>query len=244
MSRISGFQFVVSGLLVLVMAAVARRGEATPVTVIPDSTNRILAVTATPALADTVNLNTLFSTWLSAGGANTQRTLQTTSVATFNAALELELGALGPGQSYQINSATLTAGDATNNYIGNATAHQVLVTYDPNTVTWNTFNGGGVAGVQYNATAAATSVPGVNSATWDLTSIVQDWLSATPSTAINSLFFASTVVETGADTFTDYNRVSWTLDAVVVPEPGSLALVGITMGIGIIALTKRRRSKS
>ncbi len=208
---------------------------AATVIVVPDSTNRITVVDADPTRADTVFTN--FSTWQSnSGTGNTQRTMQITSTATFIAALEAELGPLGAGESYQINSATLTVGDATDDYTDIATAHHLLVTYNPATVTWNTFNNGGVAGIEYAGSPLATSVAGTNSATWDLTSVVQGWIDGGTN---EGLYFKSVGNTTGTSTFTTVTG-TWTLDAEIVPEPGIAGLTGMA---GMLLLLRRRRRR-
>ena len=188
--------------------------QAAPVTVTPDSTKRITVVDADPTRANTVFTN--FSTWQTDSATkNTQRTMQITSTATFIAALEAELGPLGAGESYQINSATLTVGDATDDYTDIATAHHLLVTYNPATVTWNTFNNGGAAGVDYAGSPLATSVAGTNSATWDLTSVVQGWIDGGTNMG---LYFKSAGNTNGTSTFTTVTG-TWILDGAIVSGP-------------------------
>ena len=210
------------------LVAAAGQADAATFTVTPDSVNRLTYVSATPTTqANTVYYNGLFSTWLQTG--NMQRTLLATSTTTFEAALLAQLGPLGAGQSYQINSAVLTAGDLLNDYTDAATAHQVLVDYATNTVTWNNFNNGGVAGVQYSSAASATSVPNFTSsnATWNLTSDVQDWLSGGTN---KGLIFISVGDTAGPPTFTDYNRVAWTLNAEIATLPPAIELDGLSTG--------------
>jgi hypothetical protein len=135
------------------------------------------------------------------------------------------LGTLSAGQSYQINSAVLTVGTSVNPYIsdGSKESHLVLVTYDPTTVTWNSFTGSsatttaGVAGTDYAAANLATGTlnPGV-SVSWDFTAAAQGFLN-NPA-ANKGIYFNGfgSITSPLANEGTDLGDVSWTVDAIKV----------------------------
>ncbi len=184
-----------------------------------------------------------FSTYISQ--YQTQRTLLSTTNATFNAALESELGALGAGQAYQINSAIFTAGVSSDDYTGNTGAFAMKVDWD-NTATWNESSTGNnwsaaglVAGTDYESTAAADAVAATSySRTWDLTTEVQDWLSGADATNYG-LFFAENGA--GASNYTEPANVQWTIDAqiVAVPEPSAYAAIAGFLALGWVMLRRR-----
>ena len=73
--------------------------QAATINVTPDSVNRVIAGP---------HANQHFAANFSTDPSNNQKTLVETTDANINAALLAQLGALGAGESYQINSATLT----------------------------------------------------------------------------------------------------------------------------------------
>ena len=219
----------------------------------------VCAFVAVPVRADMVNLNPdavnriIGTNWadmhwtdyFSTSGHGPQRTLVATNTASFLSALNSALGPLGAGQYYQINSAILRAGVDSDDYAteGAAGAYEVLVPYNTSTVTWNTFGGGGVSGVQYALTPGATGVVLGNSTSWNLTTLVQDWAGG----ATNyGLFFpdnAPVQPTNTPDMADEYTRtlaghVQWTMDATIVPVPGAV-LLGI-LGLSAVGVKLRK----
>jgi len=142
-----------------------------------------------------------------------------------------------------INSATLTLRTNGNSFDGTADTLSVFRTtsnWDESTVTWNSFNAGGVAGVDYDAAVLDTFVPLNPSTNYDIdiTAAAQIW---SGNTALNQGII---VIGSGFD------RVSFrsddiassqpllTIDYSVIPEPAS----GTLAGIGLVLLAVRRRS--
>jgi len=224
--------------VVALCAVVAAPATADMVTFSPDAVNRIIGT-------DWANMH--WTDFFSTSGHGPQRTLVATSTATFVSQLNTLLGPLGAGEYYLINSATLRAGVASDNYAteGAAGAYEVLVPYNTATVTWNTFNAGGVAGVDYELLPAATGVVAAPTTTWTLTGLVQSWVNG----ATNyGLFFPDNAPPQPTDTpdmadeytTTGAGHVLWTVDATVVPVPGAV-LLGI-LGLGAAGLRLRRRA--
>jgi hypothetical protein len=212
------------------------------VNVSPDSVNRLIS-----GKFSDIHFDDRFST----NAFDTQRTLLETTNATFISALEVVLGPLGVGESYRINSATLTVGSESDAYTadGAKTARVMLVSWDSDLVTWNTRATGTLwaspglsAGTEYSAAIADTGFVDGSQTLWTgLGATVSDWLSG--SVPNYGLFFPD------YGTLADENQeaaaanVTWTLDATrtsAVPAPGTLFLA-LT---GLIGATFARRSLS
>lgn len=226
---------------ILTLVLFAATTQADTVTVTPDGVSRLLS----GAEADLTHTD-FFSTHDSL----TQKTLVATTNANFLTELQNVLGSLGTGESYQVNSATLTVGATADDYttIGGARAHVVIVPWTSAAVTWNNFNGGGVAGVDYNAAAADTGTVASPTTTWSgLASTVQDWLDGAVTN--NGLFFPDTG-EFSLTEVTATENVSWTLDAQIVsapaptvPEPSTFCLAAFGLvSLGLVAWRRRRRA--
>lgn len=130
-----------------------------------------------------------------------------------------------------IDSATLEL-DKFNGTVGDVDVHQVLTAWAESTVTWNSFNGGGVAGTDFVSTPAATYSPGTSSSgtnVIDVTSIVQAWSNG----AANEGFY----LVNGSNDGVTYRSDDATVGAVpaltinystaVIPEPSAFALLGL-----------------
>jgi hypothetical protein len=207
--------------------------EFTPLTdplvdVTADSANRIIGSLA----------NTHYDTPFATTNSGPQKTLVQTTNATLLAALG---AALGPGP-YTIDSAILTVGDPADSYNPtDATAHVVLVPWDPTDVTWNEADAdldigwgtpGLLAGTDYDATVAANGVVQGTTTVFDLTAVVQGWLDG--SIPNYGLLFPTTTSGGSPETLPSY--VVWTIQASI-PEPASAVLLGLA---GLLALRRRR----
>lgn len=82
----------------------------------------------------------------------------------------------------EVSSAKLRVGSPivfqtyTNPPIVDNHAYRVIKGYDPDSVTWNSFGSGGVAGVDYTTSGSVIGVIGSYYTEWDLTGIVRGWL--------------------------------------------------------------------
>ena len=135
--------------------------------------------------------------------------------------------------------------DKTEGSVNNVSVHQVITSWDESTVTWNNFNGGGVSGVDYVATAGAVYSPGTSDSgvnQIDVTSIVQAWSSG----ATNNGFY---LINDGMDGVT-YRSNNATMGAVPkltvnyshasVPEPSAFVLFGLIASVYGLRRFKRR----
>lgn len=144
-----------------------------------------------------------------------------------------------------VTSATLKLVTGSNNADGSAdihSVHQVLSGWDEDTVTWDSFNMGGVAGVDFVASALATYTPADFETAYeiDVTAAVQAWANGEDN-------FGLMILNPGADRSTyasdDSAYSSWRPMLIVelsmaVPEPSTALLVGI----GLVLLAGRRRA--
>lgn len=134
-----------------------------------------------------------------------------------------------------IDSAVLEL-DKTEGSDGNVSVHQILTAWDEASVTWNSFNGGGVAGVDYVVPPATVYAPGISDSgvnSIDVTSIVQAWSSG----ETNQGFY---LVNDGMDGVT-YRSSDATVGLVPklaihystasVPEPTSFLLFGLLASV-------------
>ena len=209
----------------------------------PDSVNRIIEFNGPPFgdLRDTV-FTTFFSTF-SNGTTNVQSSIVGTSNSSLLNALATTLGALGSGQSYVINSASLTVGSLSDNYTVASSAHRFLANWDTASLTWNNCGTapGCVAGTDYmNPASAIGVVDGVTQSTsWDLTADVATALDG----GSDLDFFFPAVLGTGFATFTLASNVSWQIDASIetdVLEPSTLSV--LAFGLAGFGYMRRRRA--
>lgn len=131
-------------------------------------------------------------------------------------------GQIPPGSI--INSCTLTA-YFTNPTNGTISVHQILVPWDENTVTWNTFGSapGGVSGTDFDAAPGGTFIPATMNE-WhsvDITSMCQAWSDGAPNHGIimfNSGTDGAVFLSSEANYFLrPYLTVNWTPATVVTP---------------------------
>jgi len=139
-----------------------------------------------------------------------------------------------------INSATLTLSQTGENFAGSndtLSVFQVISGWVEGTVTWNSFNTGGVAGTDYTATALDTFVQ--TPSTVDILLAVQNW-SANTSTNQGVLIINPGIdgsVLRSDEGATLAIRPLLTVDFTVIPEPASWMLVASALGM----MTFKRR---
>ncbi len=246
------------------LASFAMTAQAgTEVSVGPDNVNRLFDDNNGGAGANS-HYDAHFSTW---DGASDRwwHTLVNTESATFTSALETELGALGAGESYQINSATLVVGSTSANSKADtynsptAGAYVVTTAYNPDNVTFNDSDTGtaadwtdgqfttGASGYTSNNYSGSNLVTGVftqtgsdgsdifgyTTFTFDKT-VVQSWLTSSQDLVFNG----GGVTHWSAETVVA--NVNWVLDAEVIPEPGTYALMGGLLALGYVMVRRRR----
>lgn len=165
--------------------------------------------------------NATFSDLFSTNSSDTQTTLVKTENSAFNTALTTNLGALGIGESYQINSAILVVGNSFSLYItsGNKESHLVLLSYNESNITWNSFNSLGGVGTAYASANLVTGVQAANSVSWNFTTTVRAFLAGTISNY--GIYFSGT--GTGAAEELNTSNVVWQLDAVKIPATSAVS---------------------
>lgn len=227
----------------LVMASPVSAGV---ITVASTNVNRLASGFSDGVSYGDINeLNQYFSTfkYLGLEGFFLQSTLIYTDGSTFDSALTTAFGS-----GYKINSVQLIVGSDQDSYASDGAkgAYRVLTSYDPQTVTWNNFNAGGVAGTEYAATPLATGVINGNTTTWTFSAaLIKGWISSP--TSNKGLYFkdhdASEYLEAG---YTGAANVVWSIDASPaspVPEPSSLVVLSAVMGLcGCVTHVRRARA--
>lgn len=122
-----------------------------------------------------------------------------------------------PNFRLHIVSATLTVGidELTETYLNggsiNNRSYSVLKDYDSDTVTWVSFNNGGVPGVDYGSSSVSEGVVGSYSVVWDMASVVQNWLDSNDEDN-KGLFFPDMGTNI-LTTLTDKENVVWNIVA-------------------------------
>ena len=147
-----------------------------------------------------------------------------------------------------ITSATLdlvvTTGSSSNNVMD---LHRVITPWAEDTVTWNSFNSGGVAGTDYDATAEDGQVPSGGTTTFNVTSLVQEWSNGTANRGViiisrNVPTAGDGVLWDSDDTTTASNRPVFNINYTAVPEPSQFLLMGLVAGVVVsFKVWKKRR---
>ena len=194
-------------------------------------------MTAPTAVATTNVAPALVRRVWSGGGDNVnfsthsagQRTMVETTTAAFTNALADELGALGAGQMYQINTATLTVGSVADDYTstGDKQTHLITATWGASTP---------YPGPAYQSGIAADTGAVVGSTTvWSgLASTVQDWLDGT---VVNYGLMFDDAGGAGPPAYTAVANVLWTLDAEIVAIPAGPPLELTGVGVSNTTIT-------
>lgn len=252
--KVNGEKIMMKTIKTLIVSAAllcgAAPSQAAIVTLSPDNVNRLNEFN--PA----TDSDSVFSTRQQL--TNKQYTTLFTSTASFNAALLAQLGPLAANQKYQIDSATLTAGSAGDDYTVLSRAHLMITSYDPGDATWNeadnsanTVWGTGssidqTGGTDWNSTTIDTGVldGGGFSVSWsNFGPTVQSWIDGGSNPGLFFEDIGNTVLGSPGHQ-TSGSNVSWTLDAQIVliptPEPSSLGL--ILLGAGLLSKTRKRKS--
>jgi len=161
-------------------------------------------------------------------GNGDQRSFCYTANVTFSNALAAVLGALGPNEKYRINSATLYAGTAADNFAVACPAYKVVnPDYDPTDATWPYADGDpdvawNTAGcdnstTDYDGTAVAVGVVNGDTTEWrNLESLVQAWIDGTE-TNRGLFFFGNFGGGHAPRTWPSKGNIHWTLDAEIPP---------------------------
>tara|TARA_R110002167_G_scaffold1385_6_gene6337 strand:- start:1180 stop:2010 length:831 start_codon:yes stop_codon:yes gene_type:complete len=145
------------------------------------------------------------------------KSLVYTSGASFTNACDSVID--GAGFPLVLESAKLTIGSGflyayTNQGSVSNNVYEVLNSYDPSTVTWSSFNNGGVQGVDFSSTSSGDGVVSIYSVEWDLTSVAQGWIDETSDN--NGLIFGALLDDMGTNilyTLTNDEYVKWNLSA-------------------------------
>jgi len=186
----------------------AYSSQAATFTMAPTAVNRLIQGGA---------VNDHYDDNFSTNQSDTQTTLVKTTNAGFNAALATNLGALGSGEHYQINSALLVVGDVANRYVpagSSLESHLMLLSYDGTAVTWNSFDGLGGAGTSYVTANLVTGVQATDSVSWDFTATVRAFLAGT--TPNEGIYFSGTGTDMTGTQEVPVLKVIWQLDAIKI----------------------------
>lgn len=238
-----------TGVLVLAITAIcfstATSARAALVTVNPANVNRLIY--HQPGNYQYVHFSDYFSTFLSNPTdpyfINEQRTLLYTPGTDFHNALVSALGTT----NYGISSVQLVVGSSTKNEWGYGPytsqgakgAYTVLMAYNPATVTWVSFNNGGVAGTDYSSTALATGTNIGDTVVWTFPpALINGWITE-PESNLGLMFPDHGTATDEQDTTPVYN-VEWRLNAAAVPEPGTWAVVALLAGTAGYVRWRRR----
>ena len=136
-----------------------------------------------------------------------------------------------------LDSATLSvkANGSTNDVLS---LHKVLTSWAENVVTWNSFNSGGVEGVDYDPAFTMTTVPfnAGSTQTFDVTSLVAGWLS-TP--ASNNGIIITNPLATSTSDGIDFHSDDASgmmgpmleINYTAIPEPTAFLMLGL-VGLG------------
>jgi len=172
---------------------------------------------------------TTFSTYDN-NGNNIQASYVTVTNSALLAALEVDLGPLGGGQSYQINSATFIAGTVTDDYSQTGNVYTTS-SYSPATINWN--NQPETGGVP-TGTLLSPGTVSKTSTTWDVLGGVD--------TFNDTRLFWDPTNSTSAATYSAVTNAGLrlVLDAEIVPEPSTLVLLAFGL-LGLLATGRRRR---
>jgi hypothetical protein len=189
----------------------------TSVELLATNVNKILE--STPTVGDITQFRTSqYGGFFSPPGTVDEcKTLVYTSGSSFVNACDAAM--YGEGFPIVLESATLTVGSGFLNAYTNLgstsnNVYEVLTPYNPSTVTWSSFNNGGVQGVDFSSTSSGDGTVDTYSVEWDLTTIVQGWMDETLDN--NGLIFGALLDDMGTSillTFTGDEYVKWTLSA-------------------------------
>ncbi len=223
------------------LMALAGSSRAELIVMNPTDVNRIISYVWYP-FEDTVFLNDYFSTHYSAPpNYNYQRSMIYTPGSDFENAL---VGAVGT--NYTINSVQLIVGSSTNvdgygPYIslGAKGAYEVLTAYDPTTVTWNNFNYGGQAGVNWALSPISTGTIAGDTVVWNFSpSLIQGWIDGGTNLG---LMFPDYGASGDIQDTTQASNVFWYINATAaVPEPGTWAAAALLAGTAGFVRWRRR----
>ena len=148
----------------------------------------------------------------------------TLDTATLNSILTTQLGALGAGESYQINSASFSAGSAAQDYqVGVITVHAMTTAFNVDQASYDhadkststTWASGSLSSADYNASVITTGSndTAVSAVFSGLGSTLQDWVDGGDNLG---LAFVASSSAGGAAAWTTVSTVGLTIDAEIV----------------------------